>query len=850
MLFIYTIHERKGKTGHDCLSYEEKFKGHVMFIRRLLLINFENISHNNIKRLELDFTSPFQLFIGTNGCGKSSVMRQLTVYPSSKDEFNSEEGYKEIEVEFNDSIYICIDDHRIGKHSIIKDGLVINDKSTASVQKGLIEQIFGLDKTLVDILTDRISFTTMSTAQRREIIMRASKIDIDMGLELLDFIGEKTNYLKQYSKNLAKRLIDEEKSLPSESHIEELNTQRQNILDDFVILDEMSTQLVEQGDQIDILNRLEQLKLRAKQTVYKFVDTPEVLYGVGDELGALELKTRFKYQIETIEHKQDELLLSIETVENQLGVNHVDGVGIEEYLIEKQNLEKEIKELEEEGGDFLYLGEGYKQVVATSQTLYESLRNIFSELQDNSNGYFSKQKKIQNSERLIIIGNDIATCRNSIHQLEHEVKRHIHGEYVSCPKCKTDFIPGLTGTRFDAEEKLKVTQEKLSKLEKLLEEEKNYQTEINRFQNLLLEIEQLNRHYPQHGILFKKLKDYGYNNNNPAYCLNILTDWFKVMAIVARYNELNIRLNAVDECIRVHKLEDAQKRREQEETLEQYNDLYNRLIDEKRLIDDKVKQIDHYLKYVANLKDWINETESLSSEIEDVKEQMLNNLQHKFVMESKAQLNNELVAIDSEISKVTYSILNRDKLVKEKEEVDNSKDLMSIIMAELSPKTGFLGDVMNEFIDEFVGRMNSIIASVWTYSMEILSCRNKKGDLDFYFPVRVQGADKLSPDVKDTSGAQTKIINFAFKYLMMKTHRLINFPLFLDEFTNGMDESHIVRMIKLVYDMVETERCSQLFMILHQANQYGSFPQAECLVINADNIQTLPEHYNTHAKIS
>lgn len=157
---------------------------------------------------------------------------------------------------------------------------------------------------------------------------------------------------------------------------------------------------------------------------------------------------------------------------------------------------------------------------------------------------------------------------------------------------------------------------------------------------------------------------------------------------------------------------------------------------------------------------------------------------------------------------------------------------------------------MNSFIREFVGHMNSIISSVWTYSMEILECRNKKGDLDFYFPVLVQGKTEPNPDVADTSGAQSKIINFAFKWLMMKTHDLTHYPLFLDEFTNGMDEVHIVRMIKLAYDMVETERCSQLFMILHQANQFGSFPQAESLVINADNLQTLPDHYNTHAKFS
>lgn len=822
----------------------------MSFVGRLLLVDYERISHNNIKKLEIDFTSAFQLFLGTNGSGKSSVLRQLTAYPSHKDEFGPN-GYREIEIHDNGSIYIFIDDHSIGKYSIIKDGLVINDKSTFSVQKGLVEQIFGLDKTLVDIFTDRLQFTDMSAAQRREIIMRASKINIEKGLELLEFMTERNNYLKQYSKNLAKRLIDEERSLPSESHVAELNQRREDILSDLNTIDEMSTQPVETQNKQDLLDRLDDLKAKAKFVAIKYMDTPKVLFGAKDEMGAMEIKSRLRYKVEQINNRQDQLIVEIDAVKNQLGAStKSENVSLDEYTQEKDALEIEIDRLEEEGGDFLYLGDGYKQAVETSQVLYEELRIIFSELADNSNGYFSKDKKLANVEKIIALGNEIKIYRDSVYELEHELKKHIHGEHISCPKCKHDFIPGVSGTRYDAEERLKQTQIVLSKLEKKLEEEKIYQTEINKFQNSLLEIERLNRLYTLHSHLFVKLKQYGYNSNPPSHCLIILSDWFKSCGLTTRYNELHQRFEAVVECIRLYKLEDAQKRKEQEELLERYDDEYNLLIDEKQSCNEQIKQIDSYLKYVANLKEWTAETECLSNDLEVFKEQLLNNMQHKFVMESRAQLHGELSLVDSEISKITYSTMNREKLVKEKEELNVTKDDLATLIAELSPRTGLLGDVMNEFIEEFVQKMNTIIDSVWTYALEILPCRNKKGDLDFYFPVKVQGAEKINPDVKDTSGAQSKIINFAFKFLMMKTHGFEHFPLFLDEFTNGMDEVHIVRMIRLVYDMVETERCSQLFMILHQSNQYGSFSQAECLVINTDNLQTLPEHYNTHAKFS
>lgn len=62
-------------------------------------------------------------------------------------------------------------------------------------------------------------------------------------------------------------------------------------------------------------------------------------------------------------------------------------------------------------------------------------------------------------------------------------------------------------------------------------------------------------------------------------------------------------------------------------------------------------------------------------------------------------------------------------------------------MVELSPKTGILGDVMNSFIREFVGHMNSIVSSVWTYSMEILECRKQERGFRFLFPQVCAGKD-------------------------------------------------------------------------------------------------------------
>ena len=71
----------------------------------------------------------------------------------------------------------------------------------------------------------------MSTQQRRQIIMRASGINIDLGMDILDKFKERANYYKQYNKNLSKRLVDEDNNLPADSHLEELEKDEDSYFD-------------------------------------------------------------------------------------------------------------------------------------------------------------------------------------------------------------------------------------------------------------------------------------------------------------------------------------------------------------------------------------------------------------------------------------------------------------------------------------------------------------------------------------------------------------------------------------------------------------------------------------------
>ena len=525
-------------------------------------------------------------------------------------------------------------------------------------------------------------------------------------------------------------------------------------------------------------------------------------------------------------------------------------MSLDDLLKDRDSIKIQLTEMDENASGFIFKEDGVKQAVDSSVTLYEELREIFSHLPDNSEGYFTRDKRAENAAAITSLSNEIGLLNRRVHQIEHELNIHKNGDNVDCPKCGFVFIPGVKLSESQLQEELKRELESIARLDVLLNEEKEYSAEVSDYQNKLSTLENLYRHHSIHQPLIQALKGYSYVTNNPKHCLTILEDWINDINVSLSYNNLSQRLAKVNQDITLVQSEDLERRRLTEMRLESLSKTYSGYIDQSSRIKGMIDDAEAYVRHTDIRSDWLTKADQIEKDVEEYNESNLNNMIHQFVQVSRAELVSELGSIDKQITGIQYAKLNRDRLLKEKDEADENIEKMNILYDELCPKTGLLGEALDDFINEFVTKLNSVINSVWTYRIEVQSCRNKKGDLDFYFPVKIEGSDKLRDDVKNTSTAQKDIINFAFKLLIMRTHDLKDFPLILDELTSNMDDAHRVRMIKVIYDMIETEMSPQMFMISHYAAQHGSFTNAEVLIVNSDNLQTLPDGYNSHAKFS
>ena len=74
------------------------------------------------------------------------------------------------------------------------------------------------------------------------------------------------------------------------------------------------------------------------------------------------------------------------------------------------------------------------------------------------------------------------------------------------------------------------------------------------------------------------------------------------------------------------------------------------------------------------------------------------------------------------------------------------------------------------------------------------------------------------------------------------------FPLYFDESDANFDDEHRARMLSFIKSLIETDQCSQVFMVNHYAI-FDSLTNVDIIVLSTDNI-VVPDEYNQNVKIT
>jgi hypothetical protein len=821
------------------------------------LFKYKRFSLNGINRFKATFTQRLQLILGSNGSGKTSLLRELTALPASQVDYYKD-GYKKISIISNEQQFDLMSDFGKTKpHSFKINGEEKNDGGTAAIQKELVWQYFKITSEIHELLLGSVKFHSMGPAERGKWFSKISKTDYQYAIGVYQKLKEKHRDVIGGVKLTSSRIVQENKSL--------LTAEKEEII---------KQEIIELKSHIDSLLQLKSPLAyevpKHKEAIglidEKLKQDTAFLYESIRKLRIYMPFTSYKQIEEAIIHSRataQALSKTIQTLSEEIeSEQHLLSLLTKTNLTSISELEQQKKKL----SDCIFLAEKKRKydfkfnncetAFQAFEAVNESLITIFTTLPQNTDRRYCRKKyeeeqanlqKLQLQKELLY-----KTHLELLHQkamLDDDFKNHP----ISCPKCKHQWHKAYTPLRYsNIVENIKHHSEMSENIEdqiketiQCIEENRQYSTTYKTW----IEIK-------QNWVILKPLWDSidetGLLLQNPKaliqYLLDVEIDFeilIEIHHLTTQYQELIQLFNKLkkDEETSINQLtEKFLKDQEKLHTLTCELNITNKKTD----------------VYEIDKKQWIV-IENLTSNLENLLKER-HGLTEKIKLALNKQAVNEMlqfayIALSKREQQLSEIIVQQGIIIDLKKQLETYEKKQIIyfdLLSELSPTDGLIARGLLGFINHVIDQMNELIKKVWFYPLTIMHCKYNEIDgidLDYKFPVCVNDGS-ITPDINKTSSAMREIIDLAFKVVCMNYLNISNTPLYLDEFAAMMDDAHRTSAFKMIGELAASSEFSQIFVVSHYQHLYGSLANAQITVLCDANIQLQDTAvFNKHVEI-
>ena len=805
-----------------------------MKIIKLILRDYNLLFLNNIKEIIFTPTKKTNLILGTNGSGKSSLLKELSPLVFDKKHFG-ENGYKEVHIEHNNKMYILTQEGN--KCSFKENGVELNASANRKVQSTLVKEKLKYDIDYHKLFLGITNFTTMSPSERKEWLIRLSNVNYDYSLGYFKRLLSRDRDIRGTIKILNSKLMEDRVNLLTDEI-------KLKYKEDLKAVSTLIDTMLENKEKISFnnndYNKILESMILVNENLISKICTNVALKDIDNEISKISNELEHLDKINTVKIKQ------LEEAKHFKERNSIVEKGLEDNL---NKIKRDIEKLSSE------IKIPYSILSTTSVlSLLKLIKNrVFSTLADIStlNVNLTLEEATEISKNILNLEKFKAATDIKISTLENELKisKEKKDESVTCNKCSNVFNPYYTIEKeqemiLSIEKNKSLLTEALNKLKDLNETNSKY---LNK-QNLISEFYSL---FSNSSVLNNFITSIISNFNIQTSSMQIL-------------KELEFEFNILeDKFIKISNLElESKKIKEELDKIKLFTNLrkdnnldYDKLnneISESNIKSAKLKQYLNdlnndkntkqnikllTLKYISLLK---SQEESLNNEIKREKNKLLEDV----ISECRS------IKFDLE-DKIKKSDLLEDRLKileKDIKELENKSRLLKSAIEALSPSGGLIADSILSFIKNLVTDMNYIINSIWSYDLEIKACDLENGDLDYKFPV-VSDSRGFTEDVGLTSSSMKEVIDLAFKIVAMKYSSMEDYPLFLDEFGRTMDMSHRVRAYSAI-DNVSSGIFSQVFIVSHFSGVYNRFSDSDTIVLDSKNISIDKKDYNSSIVIN
>lgn len=819
-----------------------------MKIKKITLSGYTRVALTEAKRITLTFSEAIQLVIGTNGSGKSSLVYELSPLPGDPDDFE-DGGFKIIELEYNGKEYTCINNYgKGGKHSFRIDGTdeELNQGGGIKMQRDLCKQHFGITQRIHDMQHGSVGsiFTAMGPEQRRYWFTELAETNYDYALGLYSKIKDKNRDVVGARKLAQKRLVVETAKIMSEAERIILEEDTESLYNTLRMVSELRQPVEGEAVTLELayqgsLSRIEQLatqvvRLRNKVQASGVVSDQAITDGINDAKQTYAVLSQLSGKLYE-EHEQIDKTLRNVAQAGEQNVQELEASLAE--VTKKQNALRAnrniVKTAVPDAAELLRIFDNIRQPIET----------ILMELPENTDRRFTPSLQEELSSRINDIRDQIAAHERGIIQMEankSHLESHQKADLTECPNCHHQWKLGFNELVYkDLCAKLEASKASSRALQDALPSLVEKLTEMNAYLTQYRGIFSYIQGWPQLKVLWDHLIERKYILENPKKAM-IDMGLFQIdMTSEIECNQMELEKEGFYRQLRLKQEignQDATRLKERALVIdEQIHDHAVKMAEAQK----EVRRLEGLLGDYRTMVRTYEELSALGTKTTQANEQVVEHNRRTSILNVIRDLQSQLARKEDLLNSVRLQVGIIEDLKAQITAMEIDEQALQAILKELSPSDGLIAEGLLGFIKVFVAQMNAFIEQIWTYQLTIVPCQpddDGEVDLNYRFPILVKTDDIKRSDVSKGSKGMKEIIDMAFIVTSMKYLGFAQAPLFLDEFASAMDTSHRFQAIQAVKDLVERQAFTQLFIISHNLEFHGAFPNAQMCVLDAENI--------------
>lgn len=766
-------------------------------ILELVVVGFKRLALKEDKSFTIT-PATIHLILGTNGSGKSSLMDLLTPLPPLTKDF-TEDGFKKITLRYDDDIYTVHSSNN--KHTMLKNNEVIIENAGINKMIELCYEYFKITPSIHRFMLGKANMSTMSLQHRKEFISSISNIDFDYVNNLYNIVKKKVRDNNAIIKHLNNKVLSMKEYILNDEEVDKLVEQKKeiNLIVEKLYINKYIVSPSKDMRELNVRNTkrkidnlkygMDVLKVPADSIKDRANELNKSIEK--DRLELIEVSNRLLDLSTTVDYQTaKELLEEIDLEVKQLELNRI--INVDEMKFIRGDLSNILElsfELKEHNVDNI------NKLIDSNRAEYNKLLEEYTPLVNDNEAMASK----------------IDTYKSSSGKL-------------SCPDCgfhfHTDSLSSIVKSLEDDITKNNILIDKKSK------ELKDIKDTGSDYESIKSKCDRLKMMIVHSGIV--SLSSYVDHNDilDVYHYLDKLVNDINTLPRLVELKKKRETLiltkddNTKEEVEKLNKEYGILKQNIEavESTLNSYNQLYNLKED----VESEVNSIKHQLSLLN-----YNRKNEINKEKNRVIETIIPALKQK------------IYNIDTTLEKFNYMSKTTQSHLDEVNKVSDEVRILEILIRELSPATGLIGESIKSFLGEYIDEVNAIINKVWSYDLEVLPydlVEIEKG-ITYRFPVKTKGDDN-STDINDTSESMREIINIAFRLVSLRYMGLGKFPLMIDEFGRNMDEIHLIKSYDMLDGICDINDV-QMFIISHIKTCYNRFKNAGISIVSDLNLEQI-----------